>query len=64
QVRCCNSAYRMRFPVRKDDGKITVVEAFRAEHSHHRQPTKGGIRFSPHVTMDETIALAALMTYK
>lgn len=64
QVRCCNSAYRMRFPVRADDGRITVIEAFRAEHSHHRQPTKGGIRFSPHVTMDETIALAALMTYK
>jgi glutamate dehydrogenase (NAD(P)+) len=64
QVRCCNSAYRMRFPVRRDDGSIQVVEAFRAEHSHHRQPTKGGIRFSPCVTMDETIALAALMTYK
>lgn len=64
QVRCCNSAYRMRFPVRRDDGNITVVEAYRAEHSHHRLPTKGGIRFSPDVTMDETIALAALMTYK
>lgn len=64
QVRCCNSAYRMRFPVRRDDGSIQVIEAFRAEHSHHRQPTKGGIRFSPCVTMDETIALAALMTYK
>lgn len=64
QVRCCNSAYRMRFPVRRDDGTIQVIEAFRAEHSHHRQPTKGGIRFSPCVTMDETIALAALMTYK
>jgi glutamate dehydrogenase (NAD(P)+) len=64
QVRCCNSAYRMRFPVKQDDGSITVVEAYRAEHSHHRLPTKGGIRFSPAVTLDETIALAALMTYK
>jgi glutamate dehydrogenase (NAD(P)+) len=64
QVRCCNSAYRMRFPVKRDDGTITVIEAYRAEHSHHRLPTKGGIRFSPDVTMDETIALAALMTYK
>lgn len=64
QVRSCNSTYRMQFPVRADDGSIVVVEAFRAEHSHHRLPTKGGIRFSPDVTVDETIALASLMTYK
>src|SRR5690606_12226220 len=64
QVRACNSAYAMHFPVRRDDGSITVVQAFRAEHSHHRLPTKGGIRFSANVTMDETMALAALMTYK
>ncbi len=64
QVRHCNSLYRMRFPVKTDEGGIVVVEAFRAEHSHHRLPTKGGIRFSPDVDMDETIALASLMTYK
>ena len=64
QVKACNSIYRMRFPVREDNGEIRVVEAFRAEHSHHRLPTKGGIRFSKHVSLDETIALAALMTYK
>lgn len=64
QVRACNSAYEMHFPVRRDDGSIAVVHAFRAEHSHHRLPTKGGIRFSANVTMDETMALAALMTYK
>ena len=64
QVKCCNGVYRMRFPVEQDDGEIAVVEAFRAEHSYHRLPTKGGIRFSPFVTQDETIALAALMTYK
>ncbi|MCU0787042.1 MAG: Glu/Leu/Phe/Val dehydrogenase [Verrucomicrobia bacterium] len=64
QVKSCNSVYRMRFPVKQDDGSILVVEAFRAEHSHHRLPTKGGIRFSKHVHINETIALAALMTYK
>ena len=64
QVKCCNAVYRMRFPVKRDDGEIEVIEAFRAEHSHHRLPTKGGIRFSPDVTQDEVIALAALMTYK
>lgn len=64
QVKSCNAVYRLRFPVRRDDGSIAVVEAFRAEHSFHRLPTKGGIRFSSAVNLDETIALAALMTYK
>ncbi len=64
EIKACNSVLRMRFPVKHDDGSIEVVEAFRAEHSHHRLPTKGGIRFSPEVTQDEVIALAALMTYK
>ncbi len=64
QVRACNAVYRLRFPVRDDDGKVMVVEAFRAEHSFHRFPTKGGIRFSRSVALNETVALAALMTYK
>lgn len=64
QVRACNAVYRMRFPVRADDGSIRVLVAFRAEHSFHRMPTKGGIRYSAKVTLDETIALASLMTYK
>jgi len=64
QVRVCNSVYRMRFPVRRDDGEVSVVEAFRAEHSHHRLPTKGGIRYAPRLSQDEVMALAALMTYK
>ncbi|MEK7487136.1 MAG: Glu/Leu/Phe/Val dehydrogenase [Planctomycetota bacterium] len=64
QVKVCNSVYRMHFPVRKDDGEICVIEAYRAEHSHHHLPTKGGIRFSPDVNEDDVMALAALMTYK
>ncbi|MFH1066873.1 MAG: Glu/Leu/Phe/Val dehydrogenase [bacterium] len=64
QIKACNSVYRMRFPVRKDDGTIAVIEAYRAQHSHHFLPVKGGIRFSLHVTQDEVVALAALMTYK
>ncbi len=64
QVQACNAVYRMRFPVRRDDGEVSVVEAYRAEHSHHRLPTKGGIRYAPRVSQDEVMALAALMTYK
>lgn len=64
QIKYCNSVYRMRFPVKNDEGNIEVIEAYRVEHSHHRQPTKGGIRYSIHVEQDEVMALAALMTYK
>ncbi|WP_428262207.1 Glu/Leu/Phe/Val dehydrogenase dimerization domain-containing protein [Haliangium sp.] len=64
QVQACNSVYRVRFPVLRDDGDIDVIEAYRAEHSHHRLPTKGGIRYAPDVSQDEVMALAALMTYK
>lgn len=64
QVKACNSVYRIRFPVRRDDGDVQVVEAYRAEHSHHRLPTKGGIRYSLDVTQEEVMALAALMTFK
>lgn len=63
-VKSCNSVYRMRFPVRNDEGDITVVDGYRAQHSHHRLPCKGGIRFSLTVSQDEVIALASLMTYK
>jgi glutamate dehydrogenase (NAD(P)+) len=64
QIRTCNSVYRFHFPVRKEGGGYEVIEAWRAEHSHHKLPVKGGIRFSPEVDADEVQALAALMTYK
>ena len=63
-VKSCNSVYRLRFPVRDDNGDIVVVDGYRAQHSHHRLPCKGGIRFSLTVSQDEVIALASLMTYK
>ncbi len=64
QIRVCNSVYSFAFPVRHADGTIEVVHAWRAEHSHHKLPTKGGIRYSPQVDESEVKALAALMTYK
>jgi glutamate dehydrogenase (NAD(P)+) len=64
QVKACNAVYRIHFPVHDDAGEVQVIEAFRAEHSHHRLPTKGGVRFSPRVSQDEVMALSALMTYK
>ncbi|MEZ4978457.1 MAG: Glu/Leu/Phe/Val dehydrogenase [Chitinophagales bacterium] len=63
QIKLCNSVYKMKFPV-KVGNDVQVVEAYRVQHSHHRMPTKGGIRYSIHVNQDEVMALAALMTYK
>lgn len=63
QIKYCNSVYRMRFPVRLKK-KIEVIIAYRVEHSQHKLPVKGGIRYSTAVTQDEVMALAALMTYK
>ncbi|MEO6727194.1 MAG: Glu/Leu/Phe/Val dehydrogenase [Blastocatellia bacterium] len=64
QIKHCNSVYHFEFPVRHPDGSIEVVKAWRVEHSHHKLPTKGGIRYAPEVNEDEVKALAALMTYK
>lgn len=64
QIKVCNSVYRMRFPIRISERKYEVIEAYRVEHSHHKNPVKGGIRYSISVDQDEVMALAALMTFK
>jgi glutamate dehydrogenase (NAD(P)+) len=64
QIKACNSVLQMRFPVKLDNGNIEVIEAYRVQHSHHKTPCKGGIRFSDEVNQDEVMALASLMTYK
>lgn len=63
QIKVCNLVLQIRFPVRVGDN-YQVIEAYRVQHSHHRLPTKGGIRYSEMVDQDEVMALAALMTYK
>ena len=63
-IKACNALYRFEFPVPRPDGSIEIVSAWRAEHSHHKLPTKGGIRYSAEVDEGEVKALAALMTYK
>jgi glutamate dehydrogenase (NAD(P)+) len=63
QIRTCNSVYHVRFPV-KLRGRFHVFEGWRATHSEHRLPAKGGIRYAPDVNVDEVEALATLMTFK
>jgi glutamate dehydrogenase (NAD(P)+) len=64
QIRACNSVYEMSFPVKFGKGNYEIISAFRVQHSHHKVPVKGGIRYSEMVNEDEVKALAALMTYK
>jgi glutamate dehydrogenase (NAD(P)+) len=63
-IKECKNLFYTSFPVKRDDGSIEVMHAWRAEHSHHKLPCKGGIRYALAVDADEVQALAALMTYK
>ena len=62
-IRNVNNVYQVRFPV-KIKGEVETFIGWRAVHSDHRLPAKGGIRFAPNVNQDEVEALAALMSYK
>ena len=62
-IKACDAVLQVRFPV-EIRGRIETFTGWRAVHSTHRLPSKGGIRFAPIVSQDEVEALAALMTYK
>ena len=51
-------------PIMMDDGSLEIFEGYRVHHSTLRGPGKGGVRYSPFVTLDEMKALALLMTFK
>ena len=54
----------VHIPVAMDNGKLEVFTGFRVQHSIARGPAKGGVRYSPDVTLDEVRALASWMTWK
>src|SRR5215471_14631306 len=54
----------VHIPVSMDDGRLEIFTGFRVQHSIARGPAKGGVRYSPDVTLDEVRALASWMTWK
>jgi len=60
----CRRIVSVNCPVRMDDGIIHSFTGYRAQHSNHRGPFKGGIRYHPEVTQQEVMALAMLMSWK
>ncbi|MDX2245441.1 MAG: Glu/Leu/Phe/Val dehydrogenase [Bacteroidia bacterium] len=64
QIKQPNAIYKFNFPIRRKKGVYEVIRAYRVQHSHHKTPTKGGIRYAPDVNESEVTGLAALMTFK
>ena len=62
-LKTCRSVLQVKFPV-KIKGKIEIFYGWRAVHSNHRLPVKGGLRYSTNVNQEEIEALASLMTFK
>ena len=63
-LRYPNREIIVHIPVAMDNGTIEVFTGFRVQHSIARGPAKGGVRYSPDVTLDEVRALASWMTWK
>lgn len=63
-IKHCRGVLRVSFPLRKDDGSVETITGYRAQHSLHRVPCKGGIRYADAVDLQEVEALASLMTFK
>jgi glutamate dehydrogenase (NAD(P)+) len=60
----CKKALVVSIPIRMDDGSVRTFEGYRVTHNAARGPSKGGIRYHPHVTLDEVRALSMWMTWK
>ena len=60
----CKRELTVNFPVKMDDGSLQIFTGYRIHHNDTRGPVKGGLRYSPSVSLDEVRALAMWMTWK
>ena len=58
------AVHEVTVPLKRDDGTVEMLQGFRAQHDSVRGPYKGGLRFHPHVSREESIGLAMWMTWK
>jgi len=63
-IKGCDAVLRVTFPFKRKDGTVSVIQGYRAHHSRHRLPVKGGMRFSSSVDLQEIEGMASLMTLK
>jgi glutamate dehydrogenase (NAD(P)+) len=63
-LRSVNRELTVNFPVCMDDGSISVFTGYQVQHNLARGPAKGGIRYHPHVSLNEVRGLAMWMTWK
>jgi glutamate dehydrogenase (NAD(P)+) len=63
-IKECNTMIRFNIPLQRDDGSLEILTCYRAQHSHHKLPVKGGTRYADNVSISEVEALSALMTFK
>lgn len=64
QIKSCDTVVRFNIPLVRDNGTVESVTCYRAQHKHHHLPVKGGTRYSEHIDLQESMALASLMTFK
>jgi glutamate dehydrogenase (NAD(P)+) len=64
RLRLADKEVTIHFPVKREDGRVEMMTGFRVQHSNARGPYKGGIRYHPHVDLDEVRALSMWMTWK
>jgi glutamate dehydrogenase (NAD(P)+) len=63
-IMACDCIIRFSIPIRRDNGSIENIVCYRAQHKHHHLPVKGGTRYAPKMDLQESMALASLMTFK
>jgi len=63
-IKSCDTVVRFNIPLVRDNGTVEVITCYRAQHKHHHLPVKGGTRYSEHMDLQESMALASLMTFK